>query len=244
MTLDCSKLNGDFDLSKANPPKGALDNKCKNIIAQSWEQANAKLGKCGSDGRDIVYNWKETSRFDLKQKGACNASPLVIDLGGDGIRLTSLEQGVSFDLLATGSAQKTAWISKDDALLAIDWNQNGRIDDATELFGEQSFGQEHADGFIALRDLDTNGDSRIDARDASFVDLLVWKDANQNGVSEVGELVSLKDTGIRSLPVVAVSVPENDSYDAFGNQTPLRASFERTDGTRGAIVDAFFRFKP
>lgn len=35
-------------------------------------------------------------------------------------------------------AEKTAWISSDDALIAIDLNENGYIDDGSELFGTSS----------------------------------------------------------------------------------------------------------
>ena len=57
-------------------------------------------------------------------------SPLVLDLDGDGIELIALSDSRTlFDLDSDGFAQHTGWVAPDDALLAIDRNGNGRIDD-------------------------------------------------------------------------------------------------------------------
>jgi hypothetical protein len=63
-------------------------------------------------------------------------SPLIVDLNGDGVKTISLtDTGVYFDLDKDGFAQRTAWVSPQDGLLALDRNANGRIDDIGELFG-------------------------------------------------------------------------------------------------------------
>src|SRR5258706_10760964 len=121
-------------------------------------------------------NWESSECWELLQQGACRGSPLVLDLDGDGVHLSSLAAGVSFDLLGTGNSVKTAWTQGGDALLAIDWNANGAIDGATELFGNATFGNEHDDGFRALAELDANGDGRVDAKDPAFAQLVVWRD--------------------------------------------------------------------
>lgn len=103
-------------------------------------------------------------------------SPLVLDQDGDGVELVSLKDSTSlFDLDANGFAQLTGWVAADDALLAIDTNSNGRIDDIGELFGNSS-----TDGFVELAALDSNSDGVIDSNDAQFGDLLVWQDLDQN----------------------------------------------------------------
>ncbi len=55
-------------------------------------------------------------------------------------KLTSVENGVSFDIDADGTPQQTAWTAPEDdsAFLAIDRNGNGTIDDGSELFGDHT----------------------------------------------------------------------------------------------------------
>ena len=65
-------------------------------------------------------------------------SPLIVDLDGDGVETTTVENGAYFDHDNNGFAEKTGWVGKDDGLLARDLNGNGQIDDGTELFGNNS----------------------------------------------------------------------------------------------------------
>lgn len=174
----------------------------------------------------------------------CRGSPLVLDLAGDGIDLSSLDEGVSFDLSGSGSV-RTAWIrGGDDALLAMDRNGNGRIDDGRELFGEAPLsGVPMEDGFSALAALDQpesggNGDGVVDARDVAFERLTLWTDTNRDGVSQPHELLSPSAAGIAALPLQSRRV--GTILDAFGNDLSLRGSYVRTDGTRGSLVDVYF----
>ena len=66
------------------------------------------------------------------------ASPLALDLDGDGVETTTVESGVYFDHDDNGFAEKSGWVGKDDGLLVRDINNNGLIDDGTELFGNNS----------------------------------------------------------------------------------------------------------
>jgi len=110
-------------------------------------------------------------------------SPLVLDLDGDGVELTTLEASQTlFDLDADGFAQRTGWVKPDDGLLVIDRNGNGRIDDITELFGNGD-----TDGFTELRALDSNNDGVINAQDTEIANLRVWQDRDQDGVSDAEE---------------------------------------------------------
>ena len=163
------------------------------------------------------------------------ADPIVLDLNGNGIELTSYANGARFDLLGNGQKVQTAFVTGGDAFLAIDRNGNGTIDDGTELFGDQ---RGAANGFEELRKLDTNGDGIIDERDADFDKLLLWID-NGNGITEPGELVSLRDAGIASINLNYRNV---DKSAMGGNRLTQIASFTRTDGTTGKAADAMLNY--
>ena len=61
-------------------------------------------------------------------------SPLAIDLDGDGVETVSVANGVYFDHDGNGFAEKSGWISADDALLVRDVNEDGEINDGTPPF--------------------------------------------------------------------------------------------------------------
>jgi len=158
--------------------------------------------------------------------------PIVLDLNGDGITLTSLSgSNVHFDYAGDGFAERTGWVAPTDGILAIDLNGNGKIDNGLELFGSPT-----EDGFAVLEKLDTNGDGVIDANDADFSKLLVWRDLNQNGVSDPGELESLADAGIASISLRTQKVNGTNA----GNNLGYQATFTRTDGATGTAETIYF----
>lgn len=128
--------------------------------------------------------------------------PLILDLDGDGIETINVANGAYFDHDANGFAEQTGWVSPDDGLLVRDINGNGAIDSGRELFGDNTLlknGSLATDGLQALADLDSNGDHKIDAQDAAFNQLKIWKDANSDGISQSSELKTLNDLGIKKI---------------------------------------------
>ena len=64
--------------------------------------------------------------------------PIVIDFNKNGITSTRLDNTVYFDHDNNGFKEATAWIEKDDGLLVLDKNGNGKIDNGNELFGNHT----------------------------------------------------------------------------------------------------------
>ena len=143
--------------------------------------------------------------------------PLVLDLDGDGIETTgSRDPVVTFDHDGDGVKTGTGWVKPDDGWLVRDLNGNGTIDKGAELMGVDTVkrnGSKASDGFDALADLDSNQDGVVDANDATFTSLKVWKDANGNGITDEGELLTLAQAGIKSFKVSYTSSDSTDSTD-------------------------------
>ena len=62
-----------------------------------------------------------------------------------------------------------------------------RLITAGELFGADTVkadGTKATDGFDALRDLDSNNDGVFDSKDNRFAEVRIWRDLNQDGVSQ------------------------------------------------------------
>jgi hypothetical protein len=157
----------------------------------------------------------------------------VLDLDRDGVELTNAQDGVLFDMNNDGKADHTGWVHKDDGLLAIDANHDGVINNQSELFGNTATQE---DGFANLAQYDQNGDGVIDAKDAIFNQLVVWQDANQDGVSDQGEMFSLNDLHIASIDLHATAA----DYQIGDNTVTDVSTFTYTDGSKGEIVDAWF----
>jgi Ca2+-binding RTX toxin-like protein len=160
--------------------------------------------------------------------------PLVLDLDGDGLELTRPDAAnVYFDIDHDGFSERTAWVGGDDGFLARDLNGNGKIDDITELFGDNS-----TTGFSTLAMLDSNHDGKINAADTDFATLRVWRDLNGDGVTDAGELKTLAETGITEISL-AVTTPAHGSVR--GNTVTAEATFTRSDGTTSTIADVILQ---
>ena len=159
----------------------------------------------------------------------CNVGdPLVLDMDGDGIELLNIADGVDFDLWANGRTQAMAWPSADDAFIARDLNGDGIINDGSELFTDTNGGM--SDGFEHLAQLDSNNDGAFDANDAAWGEVLVWRDANLDAISQAGELQTLAAAGILSVPVSGTAV------DTVIEQNPVPFIAEATTVNGTAIV--------
>jgi trimeric autotransporter adhesin len=168
-----------------------------------------------------------------------STSPIVLDLDFDGVRTVAASHGVNFDITATGRTSQVGWASPTDGLLVMDRNHDGLINDGSELFGSATrlaSGERAGDGFRALAELDADRDGRITSADAHWKDLQLWIDANQNGVTDAGELKSLDEQGISSLNLQAERGTAMDN----GNLMGLVSSYETRDGQQHEMVDVWF----
>ena len=161
--------------------------------------------------------------------------PLVLDLDGDGIETTSTRNDciILFDHDGDGIKTGTGWVKPDDGWLVLDRNGNGAIDSGHELFGVntiKSNGQLAKDGFDALKDLDVNQDNKIDSIDEVFANLRIWRDLNQDGISQANELSTLGDNSITAININSTAV-RNDLGN--GNIQTAAGSFTRSNGTTG-----------
>ncbi|ARB76121.1 hypothetical protein A6J57_07725 [Pasteurella multocida] len=96
-------------------------------------------------------------------------------------------------------------------------------------------------GFSALKDLDSNDDGVIDKQDTKFSELKLWRDLNQNGISEENELFNLSDFAIKSLHTAY-----EDRYDEMAGDNVLSqlGKYEKEDGSFGVMADINFSFNP
>lgn len=172
--------------------------------------------------------------------GVPGDSPILIYRGARP-GLTGLEDGVHFDIDADGIAEPLSWTEYGSTpFLALDRNVNGTIDDGSELFGTATvqfpYPGESRNGFAALRLLDANNDYQIDASDPEFDNLLLWRDWNQNGVSEAEEVTS---AGLE-LREIGTGYVTSRARDRHGNLFPWMGRGTGVDGSLVKVTDVVF----
>ena len=161
--------------------------------------------------------------------------PLTFDMDGDGIDLISLENSNAFfDLDGDGMQEKVGWIGNDDAILAFDRNDNGKIDNIDELFGKQNNDGTIILGTEELATYDENNDGIIDEQDAIFKQLKLWHDQNENAQTEVGELKTLTEDNITSINIQEIS---EVNQVVEGNVILSTSTYQKTDGTEEMIAN-------
>jgi hypothetical protein len=174
----------------------------------------------------------------------CQESPVILDPFDEGFHLTDVAAGVKFKALSNDPLRQMSWTDAvwRNALLALDRNGNGKIDDMTELFGDLTPQpkSDHPNGYLALAVFDDpanggNGDGWIDPEDSIYSHLLLWIDANHNGISEPEELHSLADLGIFR---ISLNYHFSSYTDANGNVFRYRSEAIGDTGAH-ACYDVF-----
>ena len=174
-----------------------------------------------------------------------DVDPIIIDLNKNGITSTKLNNTIYFDHDNNNFKEASSWIDKGDAFLALDKNSNGLIDNGNELFGNHTISNTRfkytnnkaTNGYEALKAYDLNGDNVIDSKDEIYDKLLLWKDSNQNAITDKGELIKLKDSGIVSIDLNY----KNTSIDEKGNTIKQSSTVTFEDGSTTIANDVWFK---
>ncbi len=117
---------------------------------------------------------------ELKSSGFID--PLVINYAGELPQLDDMT--FSFDIDNDGTSDQISMLQQGNGFLALDRNENGTIDNGSELFGTQM-----GNGFAELGLFDSDNNLWIDENDPILDQLRIWsRDAQGEHLVALGEL--------------------------------------------------------
>ncbi|MHA6299952.1 hypothetical protein [Devosia sp. CAU 1758] len=163
--------------------------------------------------------------------------PILIDLNGDGVRLTELgSSNMFFDMDGDGKLNRTAWAGAGDGVLVRDGNDDGVIDQRNEVVFTDWDGTSKSDLQALLAMFDTNNNGKLDAGDADW-SLFKVMVTNADGTTTLRTLGQLDITEI-TLISNNQSINFSDGSAIFGGST-----FKRGDGSTGLVADTRLSFE-
>lgn len=153
-------------------------------------------GRQLSFGIELEMSRSFTEKYDMSsvEQSISYCDPLVINLNANIAEVS--DQKFFFDIDSDGTKDSISQLSKNSGYLALDINQDGIINDGSELFGTKS-----GNGFKDLAKYDSDGDGWIDEDDEIWSKLLIWsKDEKGNDT-----LYHLTDKGVGAICLQNIS---------------------------------------
>lgn len=157
------------------------------------ESLSATMKGCvrTSDGREIALNldlsMSQSFYSKVEKSQTVFTDPLVINFDG---KLPEVEDmSFSFDIDSDGESDQISRLSSGSGFLALDKNENGVIDDGSELFGTKS-----GNGFADLAVYDEDGNGWIDEGDSVFDRLRIWENSGESS-----RLLALGEVGVGAI---------------------------------------------
>lgn len=189
-----------------------------------------------ADGKEIRFavsltmsrSYHEETSVSLRLGDAARQTkdPLILNFSGSAAQLS--DQRFSFDLDTDGQADSINMLASGSGFLALDRNNDGKINDGSELFGAKS-----GDGFADLAALDRDGSGWIDENDAAYAALKVWTPDADGG----GNLRGLQEANVGAIALTRITTPFDlrDSKNDTLGQIRSSSIFLQEDGRAGTI---------
>ncbi|MFZ2853089.1 MAG: hypothetical protein WAZ34_03130 [Rhodocyclaceae bacterium] len=221
----------------ARAPRGT-EFSWENVMVETVrERESSEFSASGvirtADGRSIDFQLdlamcrsyqcerKEVDRGTVKLR-----DPLVINFDGKACELA--DGRFDFDLDSDGRQESMHALAGGSAFLALDRNNDGRINDGSELFGAAS-----GNGFADLALLDDDGNGWLDEADAAFASLRAWS----RDVDGKEAMSSLQESGVGALYLGSNETPFSlkDDDNRLRGQVRSSGVYLREDGRAGSL---------
>lgn len=211
-----------------------------DLVETASEQESTTFSATGqvvtADGQTIDFQlqlamqreFSATNRVQIRGGDAKVVDPLVINFNGKTAELNGMR--FAFDLDADGKTEQISGLAPGSGFLALDRNQDGKINNGLELFGPAT-GQ----GFAELAQLDSDHNGWLDENDPRYAELRVWmRDATGNdSLATLAE----KNVGAIFLAPVKTTFALKDSGNGLQGQLRESSIFLGEKGGVGTVQE-------
>ena len=200
---------------------------------ESYAFSTTGIIKTASQEIDIDIDFSMSRSFVVENRINMPRTfdPLVINFDGELPGLS--ERRFSFDLDNDGEEDQISNLTEGSGFLALDKNEDGKINQGSELFGTIL-----GNGFKELAEYDEDKNNWIDENDAIWNKLRIWN----GGESEQRELLAFGEAGVGAIYLNAAEA--DFTYKTAYNETlgELRASgiYLQENGVAGTISQIDF----
>jgi autotransporter passenger strand-loop-strand repeat protein len=189
----------------------------------------------------IAFNPNPISTFDPFAVGGTSGfgfSPVVLDLTGNGIKITQLSSSDTyFDVTGSGEQNLTAWAGAGNGVLFFDPTGAGQLTQANQVIFTDWDPSATSDMQALLDVFDTNHDGALDAGDTNFANFFVMV-TNADGTQTARSLASLGITSINlNQDATNIALPDGSSIN--GETTFTTSSGSGTAATVTFAADPF-----
>jgi len=187
--------------------------------------------KTNQGSMDLNLNYSMSRDFVVKNQVDVYSltDPLIVNLDGDMPTLS--KDTFNFDIDNDGESDQISKLGKNSGFLALDNNNDGIINQGSELFGTKT-----GDGFGELSAYDDDKNGWIDENDDIFDKLQIWLKNDEN-TDDDKQLFGLGESGIGA--IYLGSTDSDFTYKTDENQTlgQLKSSgfFLNNNMTTGSI---------
>jgi len=172
-----------------------------------------------------------TTSVQVRAGDAKLVDPLVINFNGKAVELSSGR--FTFDLDGDGNTEQISGFAPGSGFLALDRNQDGKINNGLELFGPAT-GQ----GFGELAKLDSDGNGWLDENDPLYAQLRVWM-RDQAGNESLTSLAQ-NNVGAIFLNPAKTAFALKDSGNVLQGQLRESSIFLGETGGTGTVQEVDF----
>ena len=230
---DFARSSGSSFTSQVIDSAGAASNTVTGLVQfDFWGSSGSWLNEDG-DERGWSFAHRYSNQYSDPRapfSQTFSATPILLDLNNDDFVFTQ-EQVFDFD--SDGKQEIGSWVGSSDAVLAIDYDGDGRVTHGHEI----AFADWHPEAATDLEGLqlafDTNQDGVLNELDERWHEFGIWQDVNQNGINDEGEFKTLKEAGISAFHLQSDGATQSgEGYHIFG-----QGQFEYADGSTGTFAD-------